>query len=83
VRHRKSEFDSRASPALLGIFSHWQSSDRRVGMRFHCGWLTSREETLGFDAAPTGGGHTSRAVFGNLHSTGVKAAADQDTLDSS
>jgi hypothetical protein len=41
-------------------------------------WLTSREETLGFDAAPTGGGHTSRAVFGNLHSTGVKAAADQD-----
>ena len=22
---------------------------------------------------PTGGGHTSRAVFGNLHSTGVKA----------
>jgi transposase-like protein len=35
-----------------------------------------REETLGIRYAPTGGGHTSRAVFGNLHSTGVKTAAD-------
>jgi hypothetical protein len=52
VPHRKSEFDSRARPALLGIFSHWQSSDRRVGMRFHCRWPTSREETLGIRCGP-------------------------------
>ena len=63
VPHRKSEFDSCATPALLGIFSHWQSSDRRVGMRFHCGWPTNAKRHLGFDAAPyRRRAHESRGV---------------------
>jgi len=74
----------RVAVVTLATGLDWQSSDRRAGMRFSPRVAYElRRDTWDSMRPPTGGGHTSRAVFGNLHSTGVKAAADQDTLDSS
>jgi hypothetical protein len=62
----------------------YRAKQSESGVRTH-GWSGSAaatdEEAIAriLDAAPAEG-TTSRAVFGNLHSTGVKAAADQDTL---
>jgi len=70
-QHRSARANStRVRRLPYGHFSHWHSSERQVGMRFHCGWPTNAKRHSGFDAALTGGGHTIRAVVGNLHSTG-------------